>query len=225
MKQCWRTPISLVRAVERATHGRARCFARQICARAHKHVADFYLDQKKYSFPLQIHLLNCRFKQQQQIIWSGQGAIQDRSVYEDAVFAKMLMKSGLMEKRDYDTYVALFANISNFMRRPTVLVHLDVSPEESLARIKERSRGIETGITIEYLRALHAAYEEFIQDISLVIPVIKVNWSQYHSAEEMAKVIKSEYLLCNNIRKVEWPAPMLVSTTPGLTPTRSPTKQ
>jgi hypothetical protein len=30
------------------------------------------------------------------------------------------------------------------------------------------------GVTIEYLRGLHAAYEEFITDISRVIPVIKV---------------------------------------------------
>jgi deoxyadenosine kinase len=33
------------------------------------YLADFYKDMARYSFPLQIHLLNQRFKQHQQIIW------------------------------------------------------------------------------------------------------------------------------------------------------------
>lgn len=52
--------------------------------------------------------------------------------------AKMLWKSGLMEKRDYETYISLFANMSNFMKKPNIIVHLDVTPEESYERIKQR---------------------------------------------------------------------------------------
>ncbi len=33
------------------------------------YLEDFYGDMKKYAFPLQIYLLNKRFKQQQQIVW------------------------------------------------------------------------------------------------------------------------------------------------------------
>lgn len=33
------------------------------------YLADFYNDMSKYAFPLQIYLLNKRFKQQQQIVW------------------------------------------------------------------------------------------------------------------------------------------------------------
>ncbi len=33
------------------------------------YLQDFYLDMEKYSFPLQVFLLNKRFKQQQQIVW------------------------------------------------------------------------------------------------------------------------------------------------------------
>lgn len=35
-----------------------------------EYLSDFYEDPKKYSFPLQISLLNERFSQQQKIIWS-----------------------------------------------------------------------------------------------------------------------------------------------------------
>ena len=52
------------------------------------YLADFYADQAKYAFPLQVHLLNQRFRQHQQIIWTG-GGVQDRTIYEDTVFAKV----------------------------------------------------------------------------------------------------------------------------------------
>ena len=54
------------------------------------YLEDFYKDMKRYGFPLQIYLLNKRYRQQQQIIWQGHGGVQDRTIYEDAIFAKML---------------------------------------------------------------------------------------------------------------------------------------
>ena len=54
------------------------------------YLEDFYADMSRYGFPLQIYLLNKRFRQQQQIVWEGRGGVQDRTIYEDAIFAKML---------------------------------------------------------------------------------------------------------------------------------------
>ena len=164
------------------------------------YLQDFYADMAKYAFPLQVYLLNRRFEQQQQIVWSGKGGVQDRTIYEDSVFARMLYNSGMMEERDYKTYLNLFNNMSNFMKKPNIIVHLHVTPEESLERIKQRSRGCESGVSIEYLRALYTAYEEFIQDIARVIPVIKVDYSKFRTAGEMATQIKKEYQRIQNIR-------------------------
>merc|ERR1712025_711184 len=119
--------------------------------------------------------------------------VLDRTIYEDGVFARMLLDSGLMDERDFCTYMELFQNMSNFMKKPNIIVHLDVSPEESLRRI-----------TLEYLTALHAAYEVFINDISRVVPVIKVDYQRFHTAEEMAQVIKEEYAKIANIRHVQF---------------------
>ena len=69
-----------------------------------EYLEDFYGDIKKYSFPMQVYLLNRRFQQQQQIVWQGHGGVQDRTIYEDSVFARMLRNSGLMDERDYQTY-------------------------------------------------------------------------------------------------------------------------
>ncbi len=141
--------------------------------------SDFFL------FIMQIYLLNKRFRQHQQIIWQNRGGVQDRTIYEvemplspsvsflfnlhfqDAIFAKMLKDSKKMSERDYRTYIELFQNMSNFMRKPkyllaifslffsfssivslspSLIVHLDVSPEESLNRIRMRCRLTNTSL-------------------------------------------------------------------------------
>ena len=148
---------------------------------------------------MQIYLLNKRFQQQKQIIWQKAGAIQDRTIYEDRIFARMLCNSGLMEKRDYQTYTDLFSNMSNFMCRPNLIVHLDVSPEESLRRIKMRERGCEVNITLEYLQALNKEYQVFLKEIAKVIPVIRIDYSTFHSPEDMAEMVMREYKRMTNI--------------------------
>jgi len=169
-----------------------------------EYLADFYRDTARYAFATQIYLLNRRFAQHQEIIWRGGGGVQDRTIYEDAIFAKMLVDIGLMEERDYRTYVSLFRHMSNFMCRPNVIVYLDVKPERSMERVRLRNRDVEKGITLEYLSALHAEYERFIENISRTIPVIRVDWDRYRDVEEMAAVIQREYLHANFLRQARW---------------------
>ncbi len=167
-----------------------------------EYLADFYTDTARYSFAMQVYLLNRRFQQHQEIIWRGRSAVQDRTIYEDSIFAKMLAKQGLMDERDYRTYVELFRNMSNFMCKPSVIVYLDVSPDSSAERIRTRSRDVESKIPLGYLQALHEGYQEFIANISRVIPVIRIDYERFASAEEMAEVIKREYLDASFLRQV-----------------------
>ena len=169
-----------------------------------EYLEDFYHDMKRYSFSFQIYLLNCRFRQHQQVLWNGTGGIQDRTLYEDSIFAKVLYEDGNMEEREYKTYLNLFKSMSNFMKKNTLIIHLDCKPEEYLERIKKRARGCETGITLEYLQKLYDGYEEFIKQISKVIPVLRVNYSRFKSAEEMAEIIKKEYESMQNVKKIDY---------------------
>ena len=70
-----------------------------------------------------------------------------------------------------------------------MIVHLDVTPEESKRRIDMRKRDCESSITLEYLSQLHQAYEEFVKDIARIIPVIRVNYQTFRTADEMAGMI------------------------------------
>ena len=168
------------------------------------YLADFYRDTARYAFSTQIYLLNRRFQQHQESIWRGTGGVQDRTIYEDAVFARTLVQQGLMEERDYATYLQLFRHMSNFMCRPNLIVYLDLSPQTSLERVRQRARDVESGISLEYLTALRDNYESFIQDISRFVPVVRVNWEEFRDAEEMATVIEREYLGASFVRNVSW---------------------
>lgn len=169
-----------------------------------EYLADFYRDTARYAFATQIYLLNRRFQQHQEIIWRGGGGVQDRTIYEDAVFARTLVDLGLMDERDYRTYLSLFRHMSNFMCRPNVIVYLDVRPERSLERIRMRQRDVESGVSLAYLEALYAEYERFLQDISRSVPVIRVDWDQFRDVGEMASVIEQAYLRGNFVRHVTW---------------------
>jgi len=158
-----------------------------------EYLEDFYRDTARYAFAMQIYLLNRRFQQHQEIIWRGAGGVQDRTIYEDAIFAKTLRDMGLMEARDYETYVNLFRNLSNFMCRPHVIIYLDVQPEHSLERIKQRDRGCEQTVSLEYLKKLYANYGEFLGEISRQIPVIRVKWDEFWQVDTLADAISREY--------------------------------
>ena len=115
----------------------------------------------------------------------------------------MLAKTGLMDERDYRTYVDLFRNMSNFMCKPSVIIYLDVSPEDvggADPRAQPRCRVADSARRT--CEALHEGYEEFIASISKVIPVIRVDYERFATAEEMAEVIQREYMDVSFLRQV-----------------------
>jgi len=90
------------------------------------------------------------------------------------------------------------------MCRPSVIIYLDVKPERSMERIEERSRDVESGITLEYLKALYQGYEEFVAEISRTIPVIRVDWDRFRSVDDIATRIQEEYKRGSFLREVSW---------------------
>jgi len=71
-----------------------------------------------------------------------------------------------------------------------------------MRRIATRNRGCESGITIDYLQNLQKAYDVFIMEISRLIPVIKVNYEQFRTADEMAAAIADKYMSLGRIQHV-----------------------
>ncbi len=129
------------------------------------YLEDFYLDQEKWGFHLQLYFLAQRFKQQKEIQANGLNNIQDRSIYEDVeIFARNLYDNKLMTKRDYLTYRELFNDMVPNLRKPDLMIYLNGSLDSIINRINKRGRDMEKSVDIEYWRNLHNRYSKWIEE-------------------------------------------------------------
>ncbi len=157
------------------------------------YLSDFYEDMNRWGAMMQIYLLAKRFEQHQQIVWgAGKGAVQDRTIYEDTIFARMLHEAGYIDDRDYDTYMGHFNVMKRFLLYPDVLLYLRVNPEISMKRIAERARSEEGGITLDYMEKLHQGYESFASEMSCYTRVLALDWNEYMETAEVARLAQQE---------------------------------
>jgi len=156
------------------------------------YLEDFYKDQARWSFPMQMFFLAQRFKAHQEIVWGGKPAILDRSIYEDTIFARMHYEEGTLDARDWETYISHFHVMQGFLRYPDVILYLNVSPEKALERINLRSRDAEAGLPLEYLQKLHKGYEEFVEEMARYTVVIDLDWAEYQPTWKVVERIQQE---------------------------------
>ncbi len=128
---------------------------------------DFYRDMHRWSFNLQVYFLHHRFAGQIEIMNSKKGVIQDRTIYEDVeIFARNLHQMQYMTDRDWQTYKDLFKNMTQFLRKPDLIIYLRASTDTLLSRIKNRDRDFEKDISPEYLHSLNISYDRWIKNCS-----------------------------------------------------------
>ncbi|MCD6356043.1 MAG: deoxynucleoside kinase [Anaerolineaceae bacterium] len=138
------------------------------------YLADFYQDMKAWGFHSQIYFLSHRLRVYRKLADCRSSVILDRSLYEDAeIFARNLYANGIMNKRDYETYAALYHSLISFLPTPDLLIFLRASTETLLSRIKKRGRGYEKSIKPSYLAQLNNAYKEWVSNFSLC-PVLTI---------------------------------------------------
>ena len=166
------------------------------------YLEDFYKDMKRYGFAMQIYYLNARYRQMKEMaarIGAGsiKGAIADRGIWCDTIFAKMLYEQGNIDKRDYACYQDLFDNMMlRDMPLPQLMVYLKCSPETALKRIKLRARGAEEGMSLDYLYDLREHYEAFFRDIeSIGVKVLTLDWEEFQPVEKVIEQINQTRLL------------------------------
>lgn len=160
--------------------------------KTNEYLSKFYEDMSRYAFPMQVYLLNHRFRQYQQMIWENKNCVQDRTIYEDVIFARLLNRSGIINDLDFKTYMQLFENMTSFIRHPDIVVFLDVEPEKAMERINKRGRECEKDISLEYLVTLRDGYEEWLKDIEGKVPIIRIDWNTYQDTEKVSELIKKK---------------------------------
>lgn len=150
------------------------------------YLADFYQDQARWAFTMQIHLLALRFRMQQMAQWhalSGQGPVViDRSYYGDTCFARMLAESGKMSPREFATYRGLYQGMTVSVLFPSICVRLLVDPVVANRRIETRAesrpgRRCESAIDMNYLLALDEEIDRMGRVLTAMgTQVLQVPW-------------------------------------------------
>jgi deoxyadenosine/deoxycytidine kinase len=137
---------------------------------------DFYADMNRWSFNLQVYFLSRRFMDQRLISSSPESCVQDRTIYEDAeIFAYILHKQNHMSDRDYENYRDLFYTMTDYLRKPHLVLYLRASTWTLISRIRKRGRDYEKRITNEYLYELNEAYERWIAEMQKSFHVLIVD--------------------------------------------------
>lgn len=165
------------------------------------YLEDFYDDIPRWTFNMQMFLLAKRFQQHQEVVWdpchqNGGGVVQDRTIYEDTIFARMHRNDGLMDDRDWETYISHFNIMRRFLVYPDVILYLRIPPELAMERILSRGRNAEKTIELSYLQALYEGYEQFVDEMQRYTLVHTIDWTEYLPVEEVANQL--EHLLRRN---------------------------
>jgi len=153
---------------------------------------DKWMYENSIVFNIQIEWLWRRYALHQQAIYSPVGIVQDRLLFEDVIFAKMLSDSGIMKKRDFENYIGLFNILKPNIEYPDLILYLKIDPSIAFERIKKRGRPCESEMSLKYLQDLNKNYEEYIESISKSCNVWTIDWNENINLEngDYDKIVK-----------------------------------
>lgn len=146
----------------------------------------YYQDMKRYTFLLNVYLLNTRLSQINKAVQIPNSVI-DRSIYEDKLFFKMNTDAGTADKTEYDIYSSLVDNMLEDIpntpsKKPELLIYISVPYDVMLKRIKKRGREYEQITTdptlADYYQRLIKYYHSWYQKYDMS-PKIKIDGGKY----------------------------------------------
>lgn len=136
---------------------------------------EFYLDPKRWSFSFQTLVYMSRINTIREAMNKpsnrGKIFITERSVYADKeIFAKNAINSGLMNELEknmyeymYKNWTSIVENNSEFTALPTCVVWVNTDPIMCYNRIKQRGRGEEKSVSIDYLVSLDKVHNSWLK--------------------------------------------------------------
>lgn len=156
----------------------------------------FYEDQSRWSAIIQIMFLNDRFKDLTEIERCGNRAILDRSIYGDEIFARTIHERGQMTDDEFQVYLGLLKQMMQYIKRPQLLIYLDVTVDTAMARIAKRSRSTEGDlIARDYMEDLRKHYETWYEGYNLSPKIrIDLNDSAFDQEGQIREDFKEDLL-------------------------------
>ena len=153
---------------------------------------NFYTDQSRYAFPLEMSFLADRYQQfsddTSQYDLFKNFMISDYDIFKSLIFAKVTLQTD-----EFNLYRKIFNFMYKEVKKPQIYIFLYQTTERLLENIKKRGRGYEQSITAEYLNKINRGYFDYMKDHpnlnSLVIDISKMDFTANN--EDYESILKT----------------------------------
>jgi deoxyguanosine kinase len=140
----------------------------------------FYENPRKYAFQTQLFFLLSRYRQQREVaqgdLFEG-GVVCDYILAKDKIFALINL-----EDDEISLYESIYKLLVSTLPKPDLVVYLQARPEVLLSRVRKRGIAYERNISLDYLRTLSDAYNEYFFHYNET-PLLVVNTSEIDFVE------------------------------------------
>ncbi|MDF4221327.1 2-amino-4-hydroxy-6-hydroxymethyldihydropteridine diphosphokinase [Maribacter sp. M208] len=123
---------------------------------------NFYQDQARYAFPLEMSFLADRYQQftedTSQLDLFKSFMVSDYDIFKSLIFAKVTL-----QQNEFDLYRRVFNFMYKEVKKPKVYVYLYQTTERLLQQIKLRGRDYEQNIELAYLEKINRGYFDFLK--------------------------------------------------------------
>jgi len=140
----------------------------------------FYENPRKFAFQTQLFFLLSRYRQQREL---AQGDLFETGLVCDYILAKDKIFALInLEDDEVSLYESIYKLLVSTLPKPDLVIYLQARPEVLLSRVRKRGVAYERNISLDYLRTLSDAYNEYFFHYNET-PLLVVNTSEIDFVE------------------------------------------
>ena len=140
----------------------------------------FYENPRKYAFQTQLFFLLSRYRQQREL---AQGDLFEAGLVCDYILAKDKIFALInLEDDEISLYESIYKLLVSTLPKPDLVIYLQARPEVLLSRVRKRGIAYERNISLDYLRTVSDAYNEYFFHYNET-PLLVVNTSEIDFVE------------------------------------------
>jgi deoxyadenosine/deoxycytidine kinase len=127
------------------------------------YLARFYEEPARWAFKSFVFFAQQTLDDYRRARSSPSGAVQERVLEEHlTVFGAEFHRRGYLDDDDLGVLSTLTAGLSDLVRPPDLLIHLEIEPAEALLRLRQRALAIEESVEVGYLESLGSRYDDLL---------------------------------------------------------------